>query len=201
MKGAFMSKRIAIYARVSTSSQSPQNQIDVLTELANRQGYTIIKIYTDNGISGTKLTADRPALNELMTDARKRKFDMVLVWSLDRLGRSLKHCLELLQELQELKVDLFFQQQGMDTSTSSGKLMFSMIGAFAEFERNIIRERVMAGQQRAKANGVKFGRPSKMSDGMRSAVKLLREKGMGIKQIAKQLQIGVGTVYSVMQVA
>ena len=196
-----MSKRIAIYARVSTSSQSPQNQIDVLTELANRQGYTIIKIYSDNGFSGTKLTADRPALNELMTDARKRKFDMVLVWSLDRLGRSLKHCLELLQELQELKVDLFFHQQGMDTSTSSGKLMFSTIGAFAEFERNIIRERVMAGQARAKANGVKFGRPSKMNDGMRSAVKLLREKGMGIKQIAKQLQIGVGTVYSVMSVA
>jgi DNA invertase Pin-like site-specific DNA recombinase len=193
-----MSKRIAIYARVSTTSQSPQNQIDVLTELANRQGYTIIKIYSDNGFSGTKLTADRPALNDLMTDARKRKFDMVLVWSLDRLGRSLKHCLELLQELQELKVDLFFQQQGMDTSTSSGKLMFSMIGAFAEFERNIIRERVMAGQARAKANGVKFGRPSKMNDGMRSAVKLLREKGMGIKQIAKQLQIGVGTCYSVL---
>jgi DNA invertase Pin-like site-specific DNA recombinase len=196
-----MSKRVAIYARVSTSLQSPQNQLDALTELANRQGYTIIKIYSDNGFSGTKSTADRPALNDLMTDARKKSFDMVLVWSLDRLGRSLKHCLELLQELQELKVDLFFQQQGMDTSTSSGKLMFSMIGAFAEFERNIIRERVMAGQIRAKANGVKFGRPSKMNDGMRSAVKLLREKGMGIKQIAKQLQIGVGTVYSVMSVA
>ena len=193
-----MSKRIAIYARCSTSSQSPQNQIDVLTELANRQGYTIIKIYTDNGISGTKSTADRPALNELMTDARKRKFDMVLVWSLDRLGRSLKHCLELLQELQELKIDLFFQQQGMDTSTSSGKLMFSMIGAFAEFERNLIRDRVIAGQQRAKANGVKLGRKSKMNDGMRSAVKLLRENGMGIKQIAKELKIGIGTVYSVM---
>ncbi len=196
-----MSKRVAIYARVSTSSQTTQNQIDVLTELANRQGHTIIKIYSDNGFSGTKSTADRPALNDLMTDARKKQFDMVLVWSLDRLGRSLKHCLELLQELQELKVDLFFQQQGMDTSTSSGKLMFSMIAAFAEFERNIIRERVMAGQMRAKANGVKFGRPSKMNDGMRSAVKLLREKGMGIKQIAKQLQIGVGTVYSVMQIA
>jgi len=194
-------KRIAIYARVSTSSQSTQNQIDVLTELANRQGHTIIKIYTDNGFSGTKLTSDRPALNDLMTDARKKSFDMVLVWSLDRLGRSLKHCLELLQELQELKVDLFFQQQGMDTSTSSGKLMFSMIGAFAEFERNIIRERVMAGQMRAKANEKTIGRPSKMNDGMRSAVKLLREKGMGIKQIAKQLQIGVGTVYSVMSVA
>ena len=196
-----MSKRIAIYARCSTTSQSPQNQIDVLTELANRQGYTIIKIYSDNGISGTKLTADRPALNDLMTDARKRKFDMVLVWSLDRLGRSLKHCLELLQELQELKVDLFFQQQGMDTSTSSGKLMFSMIGAFAEFERNIIRERVMAGQMRAKKNGVKLGRPTKMNDGMRSAVKILRGKGMGIKQIAKELQIGVGTCYSVLELA
>jgi DNA invertase Pin-like site-specific DNA recombinase len=201
MKGAFMSKRIAIYARTSTAKfQTTQNQIDALTELANRQGYTIIKIYSDNGFSGTKSTADRPALNELMKDARKKSFDMVLVWSLDRLGRSLKHCLELLQELQELKVDLFFQQQGMDTSTSSGKLMFSMIGAFAEFERNIIRERVMAGQMRAKANGVKFGRPSKMNDGMKSAVKLLRERGMGIKQIAKQLQIGVGTVYSVMSV-
>jgi len=133
----------------------------------------------------------------LMKDARKKQFDMVLVWSLDRLGRSLKHCLELLKELQELKVDLFFHQQGMDTSTSSGRLMFSMIGAFAEFERNIIRERVMAGQMRAKKNGVKFGRPSKMNDGMRSAVKLLRENGMGIKQIARELQIGVGTVYSV----
>ena len=196
-----MSKRVAIYARVSTSLQSPQNQIDALTELANRQGYTIIKIYSDNGFSGTKSTADRPALNDLMADARKKSFDMVLVWSLDRLGRSLKHCLELLQELQELKVDLFFQQQGMDTSTSSGKLMFSMIGAFAEFERNLIRERVLAGQMRAKANGVKIGRPSKMNDGMRSAVKLLREKGMGIKQIARELQIGVGTVYSVMQVS
>ena len=194
-----MSKRIAIYARVSTSSQTTQNQIDVLTELANRQGYTIIKIYSDNGFSGTKSTADRPALNELMNDARKKQFDMVLVWSLDRLGRSLKHCLELLQELQELKVDLFFHQQGMDTSTSSGKLMFSMIGAFAEFERNIIRERVMAGQMRAKANGVKLGRPSKMNDGMRSAVKILRGKGMGIKQIAKELQIGVGTCYSVLE--
>ena len=193
-------KTIAIYARVSTSSQTTQNQINVLTELANRQGHTIIKIYTDNGFSGTKSTVDRPALNELMVDARKKKFEMVLVWSLDRLGRSLKHCLELLQELQELKIDLFFQQQGMDTSTSSGKLMFSMIGAFAEFERNLIRERVLAGQQRAKANGVKLGRPSKMNDGMRSAVKLLREKGMGIKQIAKELQIGVGTVYSVMSV-
>jgi len=196
-----MSKRVAIYARVSTSSQTTQNQIDALTELANRQGHTIIKIYSDNGFSGTKSTADRPALNELMTDARRKTFDMVLVWSLDRLGRSLKHCLELLQELQELKVDLFFQQQGMDTSTSSGKLMFSMIGAFAEFERNIIRERVMAGQMRAKKNGVKLGRKSKMNDGMRSAVKLLREKGMPIKQICRELGIGVGSFYSVMQVA
>ena len=196
-----MTKRIAIYARVSTDKQTVDNQLIELRGLCERLGYTIVQEYTDSGISGAKSRDDRPALDLLLKDATRRKFDMVMCWSIDRLGRSLQHLVEILNELQALKIDLFFQQQGMDTSTSSGKLMFSMIGAFAEFERNIIRERVMAGQQRAKANGVKFGRPSKMSDGMRSAVKLLREKGMGIKQIAKQLQIGVGTVYSVMQVA
>jgi DNA invertase Pin-like site-specific DNA recombinase len=97
-----------------------------------------------------------------------------------------------------MKIDLFFLQQGMDTTTPSGRMIFSVFGAIGEFERNLIRERVIAGQKRAVANGVKMGRPSKMNDGMKSAVKLLREKGMGIKQISKQLQIGVGTVYSVL---
>ena len=122
---------------------------------------------------------------------------MVMCWSIDRLGRSLQHLVEILNELQALKIDLYFQQQGMDTSTPSGRMIFSVFGAIGEFERTLIRERVLAGQQRAKANGVKLGRPSKMNDGMKSAVKLLREKGMGIKQIARELQIGVGTVYSV----
>jgi DNA invertase Pin-like site-specific DNA recombinase len=122
---------------------------------------------------------------------------MVLVWSIDRLGRSLQNLVELLNELQSMRIDLMFLQQGMDTSTSSGRMVFSIFGAMAEFERNLIRERVLAGQQRAKANGVKLGRPSKMNDGMKSAVKLLREKGMGINLIAQELKVGVGDVRSV----
>jgi DNA invertase Pin-like site-specific DNA recombinase len=122
----------------------------------------------------------------------------VMCWSIDRLGRSLQNLVEILNELQSMKIDLFFLQQGMDTTTPSGRMIFSVFGAIGEFERNLIRERVIAGQKRAVANGVKMGRPSKMNDGMRSAIKLLREKGMGIKQISKQLQIGVGTVYSVL---
>lgn len=195
-----MSKRIAIYARVSTDKQSTENQLIELRSLCDKLGYTIVQEYTDNGISGAKSRDERPALDLLLKDATRRRFDMVMCWSIDRLGRSLQHLVEILNELQALKIDLYFQQQGMDTSTPSGRMIFSVFGAIGEFERNLIRERVVAGQQRAKANGVKLGIPSKMNDGMRSSVKLLREKGMGIKQIAKQLQIGVGTVYTVMWV-
>ena len=193
-------KRIAIYARVSTDKQSTENQLLELRTLCTKLGYTIVQEYTDNGISGAKSRDERPALDLLLKDATRRKFDMVMCWSIDRLGRSLQHLVEILNELQALKIDLYFQQQGMDTSTPSGRMIFSVFGAIGEFERNLIRERVLAGQQRAKANGIKLGRPSKMNDGMRSAVKLLRENGMGIKQIARELQIGVGTVYSVMSV-
>ena len=195
-----MTKRIAIYARVSTDKQSTENQLLELRTLCTKLGYTIVQEYTDNGISGAKSRDERPALNLLLKDATRRKFDRVMCWSIDRLGRSLQHLVEILNELQALKIDLFFQQQGMDTSTPSGRMIFSVFGAIGEFERNLIRERVLAGQQRAKANGVKLGRPTKMNDGMKSAVKLLREKGMGIKQIARELQIGVGTVYSVISV-
>ena len=196
-----MTKRIALYARVSTDKQTVENQLIELRSLCERLGYTIVQEYTDNGISGAKGRNDRPALDAMLKAATQRKFDMVMCWSIDRLGRSLQNLVEILNELQALGIDLYFQQQGMDTSTPSGRMIFSVFGAIGEFERNLIRERVLAGQQRAKANGVKIGRPSKMNDGMKSAVKLLREKGMGIKQIARELQIGVGTVYSVMQVA
>ena len=190
-------KRVAIYARVSTDKQTCENQLIELRAVAERSGYTIVQEFVDSGISGAKGRADRPALDAMMKAASQRKFDLILVWSIDRLGRSLQNLVELLNDLQSMRVDLMFLQQGMDTSTSSGRMMFSIFGALAEFERNLIRERVMAGQQRAKAAGVKLGRPSKMNDGMRNAIKILREKGMGIKQIAKQLGVGIGTVYSV----
>ena len=190
-------KKVAIYARVSTDKQTTQNQIDALREVAERCGYHITQIFSEDGISGSKGREGRPALDQLMKSATQRKFDMVMCWSIDRLGRSLQNLVEILNELQAIKIDLFFLQQGMDTTTPSGRMIFSVFGAIGEFERNLIRERVIAGQKRAVANGVKMGRPSKMNDGMRSAIKLLREKGMGIKQIARELKVGIGTVYSV----
>ena len=194
-----MTKKIALYARVSTDKQTVENQLLELRSLCERLGYSVVQEYTDNGISGAKGRDERPALNALLKDASRRRFDMVMCWSIDRLGRSLQNLVEILNELQSLKIDLYFQQQGMDTSTPSGRMIFSVFGAIGEFERNLIRERVIAGQQRAKASGVKLGRPTKMNDGMRNAAKLLRDKGLGIKQIAKQLQIGVGTVYNAVQ--
>ena len=190
-------KRIALYARVSTDKQTCENQLQELRTIAARMNYTIVTEFVDNGISGMKTRQNRPALDQLMKSATQRKFDMVMCWSIDRLGRSLQNLVEILNELQALKIDLFFLQQGMDTSTPSGRMIFSVFGAIGEFERNLIRERVIAGQKRAVANGVKIGRPSKMNDGMRNAIILLKEKGIGIKQIAKQLGIGIGTVYSV----
>jgi len=190
-------KRIAIYARVSTDKQTCENQLQELRVIAERMNYTIVDEFIDNGISGMKTRQNRPALDQLMKSATQRRFDMVMCWSIDRLGRSLQNLVEILNELQALKIDLFFLQQGMDTTTPSGRMIFSVFGAIGEFERNLIRERVIAGQKRAVANGVKMGRPSKMNDGMRSAIQLLREKGMGIKQIARELKVGIGTVYSV----
>lgn len=153
-----------------------------------------IQEFIDEGISGVK--ARRPALDLIMKMASQRKFDMVMCWSIDKLGRSLQNLIELLNQLESVKIDLFFHQQAIDTSTPMGKMMFSILGALGAYERKFIRERVIAGLQTAKPRGVKLGRPSKMNDGMKNAVKLLRAKGMGIKQISKQLQIGVGTVYS-----
>jgi DNA invertase Pin-like site-specific DNA recombinase len=191
-----MNKKVAIYARVSTDKQTCENQLKELRSIAERMQYIIVDEFIDEGISGA--TSSRPALDALMKSATQRRFDMVMCWSIDRLGRSLQNLIEILNELQSLKVDLFFMQQGLDTSTSAGRMMFSIFGALAEFERNLIRERVIAGQQRAISQGVKMGRPTKMNDGMKNAIKLLRERGIGIKQIARELKIGIGTVYSVM---
>jgi len=190
-----MTKRVAIYARVSTDKQTCENQLTELRAVAERMGYTIVQEFVDVGISGAK--AKRPALDSMMKMATQRRFDMVMCWSIDRLGRSLQNLIELLNELESLRIDLFFHQQAIDTSTPMGKMVFSILGALGAYERELIRERVIAGLQTAKAKGVKLGRPSKMNDGMRNAVQLLRGNGMGIKQIAKELQIGVGAVYSV----
>ena len=185
-------KRIAIYARVSTQSQSTEQQLFTLREVANRTNSNIVSEYTDT-ISGA--TDSRPGLDALLLAARQRKFDVLFCYSIDRLGRSTKNLIAVVDELQALKIDLYFYREGIDTTTPTGKCVFTILGSVAELERNLIRERVCAGLQKAKRNGVKLGRPSRMNDGLKSAIRLLREKGLGIKQIAKQVGVGVGSVY------
>ena len=190
-------KRIAAYLRVSTDKQSTDSQLLAIKTEVERSGDTLVQIYSDEGISGGKGRAQRPGLDAVLNDASANKFDKVVCFDITRLGRSLADLIGTLNELQRSNVDLQFLQNNLDTSTAGGRMLFSIFGAIGEFEKSLIRERVMAGQQRAKAAGVKLGRPSKMNDGMRNAIKILREKGMGIKQIAKQLGVGIGTVYSV----
>jgi DNA invertase Pin-like site-specific DNA recombinase len=189
-------KKVCLYCRVSTTYQTSENQLRELRAVAERMGYEIVSEFIDNGISGAKSRKDRPALEEMMKLATQRKFEIVMCWSIDRLGRSLQHLVEILNELQTMKIDLYFMQQGMDTTTPSGRMIFSVFGAIGEFERNLIRERVIAGQQRAKASGVHIGRPTKMNDGMRSAIKAMHQNGMSIRQIAKSCKVGIGTVYT-----
>lgn len=188
-----MTKRICTYTRISTASQSTEQQLFTLREVANRNG-AIVSEFTDT-ISGS--TDSRPGLDACLLAARQKKFDVLYCYSIDRLGRSTKNLISVVEMLQELKVDLFFYREGIDTTTPTGKCVFTILGSVAELERNLIRERVVSGLDKARRNGVRLGRPTVMNDSMVTAVRLLREKGMTVRNIAAQLRCGVGTVYKV----
>jgi DNA invertase Pin-like site-specific DNA recombinase len=187
-------KRAALYVRVSTDRQTLENQITRLTEVAEHRGWQIVETYSDAGISGAKGRKDRPGLDGMLKDAARRKFDVVMIWAIDRAGRSLVDLLCTIQTLEEAKVDLFIDQQNIDTTTPSGKLMFQIVGAFGEFERSMIRSRIMAGLKRAVANGATLGRPLADPEALGEARKLLA-KGVGIGKTAKLVGLGVGTVH------
>jgi DNA invertase Pin-like site-specific DNA recombinase len=202
-KGSVMSpkrsakpKRVAIYLRVSTNEQTTRNQRRELRTVAERHGWEVAKIYEDAGISGGKGREERPGFDALMMAVARREIDMVAAWSVDRLGRSLMDLLAFLKDLHAKGVDLFLHQQGLDTSTPSGRAMFQMLGVFAEFERAMIRERVMAGLARARADGKKLGRrPVEQSEARKvKAALALRSRGIGIRRIAQEVGLGVGTV-------
>ena len=148
-------RRAALYLRVSTTEQTTENQDLELRAVAGRMGCAITKVYCDHGISGAKGRDKRPAFDRLCRDAARREFDIVMAWSVDRLGRSLRDLIEFLSELHALGIDLYLHQQGLDTTTPSGRAMFQMMGVFAEFERAMIAERVRAGLARARANGTR----------------------------------------------
>ena len=151
-------KRAALYLRVSTGEQTVENQRLELEAAAESSGWQVVTTYADNGISGAKGRDKRPGLDTMLKDAVRRKFDVVMVWAVDRLGRSLPDLIGTMQELHGAKVDLFLLRQGLDTTTASGKAMFQMLGVFSEFERSMIQSRVKAGLDRARANGVHLGR-------------------------------------------
>jgi DNA invertase Pin-like site-specific DNA recombinase len=190
-------RQAALYLRVSTLDQTTANQERELREVATRMGCNIVKVYRDHGLSGAKGRDERPQFDALCRDATQRKFDMVMAWSVDRLGRSLQDLVAFLSEIHALKIDLYLHQQGLDTTTPAGKAMFQMMGVFAEFERAIIQERVRAGLARVKAEGKTLGRP-RIEAGMEAAIRTALLKGdIGMRKIAVKLGVATGTVQRV----
>ena len=189
-------KRVAIYLRVSTTEQTTNNQRRELEAVAGRHSWTVVEVFEDADISGGKGREARPGLDALMTAVSRRDVDMVAAWSVDRLGRSLVDLLDFLRELHAKDVDLFLHQQGLDTSTPSGRAMFQMMGVFAEFERAMIRERVLAGLARSRSDGTTLGRRriEETDEKKVQAIRKARAKGTGVRRIARDFGVGVGTV-------
>jgi DNA invertase Pin-like site-specific DNA recombinase len=191
-----MTRRAALYLRVSTDKQTVENQEIQLRQVAERRGWEVVEVYSDAGISGSKGRADRPGLDRMLKDASRRHFDVALVWAIDRLGRSLIDLLGTIQHLEAVGVDLYIDQQAIDTTTPMGKLIFQVCGAFAEFERSMIQTRIHAGLKRAKAQGKTLGRP-KVDESTQAAIMRSLKEGVGIKKTAATLGCGIGTVIRV----
>jgi DNA invertase Pin-like site-specific DNA recombinase len=203
-------KRAAIYLRVSTDDQTVENQRRELTAAAAARGWIVVAEYADEGISGAKGRDGRPQLDLMLKDAVRRRFDVAMVWAVDRLGRSLPDLIGSMQELHGANIDLFLLQQGIDTTTPGGKAMFQMLGVFGEFERSMIQARVRAGMARAMqeqadgkvrigADGKRrkaIGRPKVPADTEKQIAAHLAS-GVGILKIAKMMGVGSGTVQRV----
>jgi DNA invertase Pin-like site-specific DNA recombinase len=192
--------KAALYARVSTGAQSTDSQLKDLREAAERLGWLVVTEYVDHGISGSKGRMQRPQLDAMLKGVARKEFDVVASWSVDRLGRSLIDLVGLLKELHSTGIDLYLHKQAINTTTPAGKAMFQMMGVFAEFEREMIRDRVMAGLAVVKETGknkhgnvVTLGRP-KVANKVENQIKALRAEGMGMVKIAKTVGCGVSVV-------
>jgi DNA invertase Pin-like site-specific DNA recombinase len=189
-------KRVALYARVSTNGQTTDNQVNELRAIAQRHGWEIVEEFIDQGISGAKGRDKRPAFDRMCKAAVRKEFDLVAAWSIDRLGRSLQHLLTFLGELHAKDVGLYLHQQAVDTTTPAGRALFQMMGVFAEFERSMIQERVKADLQRARSQGKRLGRP-RVSVAKERAIRSARSSGKGILAISRELRVGVSVVQRV----
>jgi DNA invertase Pin-like site-specific DNA recombinase len=189
-------KRAALYLRVSTGEQTTDNQRLALEAACEQRGWQVVAMYADPGVSGAKGRDERPQFDHMLKDAARGQFNVVMAWSVDRLGRSLLDLVSALQELHAAKVDLFLHQQALDTTTPAGKAMFGMMGVFAEFERSMIVARVNAGLARAKSHGTKSGKSSikaKVEERIRAEL----AAGHGILKVASMVGVGSGTVQRV----
>ena len=189
-------KRAALYVRVSTDGQTVENQRLALTEIAARRGWTPTDTYADSGISGAKGRDKRPAFDAMLRDAGRRRFDILLVWSIDRLGRSTAAVATALAELEGARVAIFAEKEAVDATTAHGRAMLQMAAVFAELERAMIRARVVAGLARVRAEGKKLGRP-KVAPKVEAAICARLAEGAGMLKIARELGVGTGTVQRV----
>jgi DNA invertase Pin-like site-specific DNA recombinase len=185
-----LTKRVAIYARVSTDSQTVENQLQELHAVAQRNGWIVVAVHTDEGISGAKGRDKRPGYDALLTGVARKDYEMIACWSVDRLGRSLPHLVAFLGDIQAKGVDLYLHQQGLDTSTPSGRMLFQMLSVFAEFERAMIRERILSGLRRTSK---KSGRKP-MADDRAEAIRRSLQDGVGIRATARQHKASTTTV-------
>jgi DNA invertase Pin-like site-specific DNA recombinase len=186
--------RAAVYCRVSTLDQHPETQLMDLRQLADQRGFEVVKVYTDHGISGTRVR--RPGLDEMLSDARRGRFQVLLIWSCDRIARSTRHLLEVLDELSRLQIQFVSFREALDTSGALGRAVTVIIGAIAELERSLIVERVRAGMRRAKLEGRHIGRRPLDLDS--TAIVGDRARGLSLRQIGKAHQISTATVRRVL---
>jgi DNA invertase Pin-like site-specific DNA recombinase len=192
-------RRAAIYARVSTlNGQTPENQLVQLRGVTEKAGWVVVDEFVDHGISGAKGRDQRPAFDRLCKAATRREIDVVMAWSVDRLGRSLQDLVAFLGDLQASDVDLYLHQQGVDTTTPGGRALFQMMGVFAEFERAMMRDRIKAGLARARAQGKRLGRPPVPPE-VEQAIRDARAEGKGMLKIGRELGVGTATVQRVLR--
>lgn len=190
-----MTKRVVCYVRCSTKDQNVTRQLEELREVASNHNWVIVDEYADIGISGGKKR--RPELDRLLKDAMSRKFELVMTLELSRLGRSVSNMCQIVEILKSKKIDLFIKNQNIDTSSIVGEFFFNIMNSISQYERELITERVVSGLESARKQGRIGGRPTNLTDDIKLKVMELKEKGIGIKKIAKECSIGIQSVYKV----
>ena len=193
-----MVRKVAIYSRVSTLDQTIDNQLLGLRDHCSKMGWEIVKEYADEGLSGTLLRDKRPALNSLIKDAYRKKFDSVVCWDISRIGRSMKELVLFLSDMKDRDIGICSVRQGFDTSTTMGEMMFQFVGILSSWEREMIRERTLAGLDRAKSQGKTLGRKKVITDEITSKIVNLRSIGRSIRDIASEVGVSRGTVSNVL---